>query len=60
MRGVIEGESRPKEFLPRLIALHRQGRFPFERMIRRFSLAEINAAVAAGERGEAVKPALAM
>lgn len=60
VRGVVEGESRPKEFLPRLIALHRQGRFPFERMIRRFPLAEINAAVAASERGEAVKPVLVM
>lgn len=57
---MVEGESRPKEFLPRPIAPHRQGRFPFERMIRRLPLAAIDEAVAASERGEAVKPVLVM
>ena len=60
VRGVIEGESRPDEFLPRLIALQAQGRFPFERMLRRYPFAEINAALAASERGEVVKPILVM
>ena len=60
IRGVIEGESRPEEFLPHLIALHAQGRFPFERMLRRYAFADINAALAASERGEVVKPVLAM
>lgn len=60
IRGVIEGESRPEEFLPRLIALHREGRFPFERMIRHYAFADINAAMAASERGEVVKAVLRM
>ncbi len=60
VRGVIEGESRPAEFLPRLIALHREGRFPFERMIRHYPFAEINAALTASERGEAIKAVLLM
>ena len=60
VRGVIEGESRPDEFLPRLIALHAQGRFPFERMLRRYPFADINVALAASERGEVVKPVLMM
>ena len=60
VRGVIEGESRPDDFLPRLIALHREGRFPFARMIRHYPFAEINAALAASERGDAIKPVLLM
>ena len=60
VRGVIEGESRPAEFLPRLIALHRQGRFPFDRMLRHYRFKEINAAMAAAERGEVIKPVLVM
>ena len=60
VRGVIEGESRPAEFLPRLIALHAAGRFPFDRMLTRFAFAEINAAIDAAERGAVVKPVLVM
>jgi aryl-alcohol dehydrogenase len=60
VRGVIEGESRPDEFLPHLIALHAQGRFPFERMLRRYPFAEINAAMADAEAGRVIKPVLVM
>jgi len=60
VRGVIEGESRPSEFLPRLIALHAQGRFPFDRMLRRYPFSEINAALADSESGNVVKPVLVM
>lgn len=60
VRGVIEGESRPADFLPRLIALHAEGRFPFDRMLRHYRFTEINAALAASERGEVVKPVLVM
>lgn len=55
-KGLLEGAAweaaRP--------AICRTLGLPFERMIRRFPLAEINAAVAASERGEAVKPVLVM
>jgi aryl-alcohol dehydrogenase len=60
VRGVIEGESRPAEFLPRLIALHAQGRFPFDRMLHRYAFVDINAAMEASERGEVIKPVLVM
>jgi aryl-alcohol dehydrogenase len=60
VRGVIEGESRPDEFLPRLIELHARGRFPFERMLRAYPFAEINAAMADSEAGRVIKPVLVM
>lgn len=58
IRGVIEGESIPDVFIPRLIALHRQGRFPMERMMRNYPFERINEAMDAAERGEVIKPVL--
>jgi aryl-alcohol dehydrogenase len=60
VRGVIEGESRPDEFLPHLIALHAQGRFPFERMQHRYQFADINTALDDAEHGRVVKAVLVM
>jgi aryl-alcohol dehydrogenase len=60
VRGVSLGNSRPQELVPILIELNRQGRFPFERLIRRYPLAQINDAVADSESGRTVKPVLVM
>lgn len=56
--GIMEGDSDPQTFIPELIAAHRQGRFPFDRLVRKFPLAEINDAIAAQARGECVKVVL--
>lgn len=58
LHGVLEGDAVPGVLIPRLIDLYRRGRFPFDRMIRRYPLAEINAAVADAETGATVKPIL--
>lgn len=63
MRGItihssIEGDSDPAIMIPRLIELHRAGRLPFDRMIRRFEFEAINEAVLASKTGEVVKPVL--
>lgn len=58
IKGIIEGDSDPDEFIPELIALHRAGRFPFEKLIKTFPLAAINEAVDAQHRGECVKAVL--
>ena len=60
VRGIIEGDSIPKLFIPTLIELYLQGRFPFDRLIAYYPLEQINEAVAASERGEVVKPVLRM
>src|SRR3989344_3323192 len=49
---VIEGGRDPQTFIPELIAHHAAGRFPFDRLIKTFPLAEINEALAAQARGE--------
>jgi aryl-alcohol dehydrogenase len=56
VRGIVEGDSRPDVFIPQLIELQRQGRFPFEKLIRFYDFADINQAVEDAERGIALKP----
>jgi len=56
--GIMEGDSDPQNFIPELIAHHRAGRFPFDRLVRTYPLAEINAAIAAQARGDCVKVVL--
>ena len=56
LRGILAGDSVPDVFIPQLIALYRQGRFPFDRLIRFYTLADINQALADSEAGIAIKP----
>lgn len=58
IRGVCEGDSVPEIFIPQLIELYRQGRFPFDRMIKNYSFEEINEACSDAKGGITVKPVL--
>jgi len=58
VRGIIEGDSVPTTFIPALIELWRAGRFPFDKLIQFYSLAEINEAVEASESGRVFKPVI--
>lgn len=56
VRGIVQGDSVPDEFIPRLIDLHHAGRFPFDRFITRYDFARINEAVSDQAAGTVVKP----
>ncbi|WP_221585918.1 NAD(P)-dependent alcohol dehydrogenase [Microbacterium sp. G2-8] len=56
LQMIIEGDSVPQVFIPRLIELWKQGRFPFDKLIREFPIGEIDEAFAASARGEVIKP----
>jgi aryl-alcohol dehydrogenase len=43
-----------------LIELHREGRFPFDRMVKFYSLGEINTAIADSLEGRTIKPIVRM
>ncbi|HYB43409.1 MAG TPA: NAD(P)-dependent alcohol dehydrogenase [Candidatus Methylomirabilis sp.] len=58
LRGIIEGDSVPGEFIPTLIELFRQGRFPFDRLERFYPFRRINEAAADSLAGDTVKPIL--
>jgi len=56
--GIIEGDSDLDGFIPELIALHRQGFFPFDRLVSTFPLSQINEAIAAQHAGQCIKAVL--
>jgi aryl-alcohol dehydrogenase len=56
LSGVVEGDADPQSFVPELIAMYRDGRFPFHRLVKTFPFSEINAAIHASETGEVIKP----
>jgi aryl-alcohol dehydrogenase len=58
--GIVEGSSDPKRLVPQLISLYREGKFPFDRLIRYYPFSAINEAVSDAERGSAIKPVLRM
>jgi aryl-alcohol dehydrogenase len=58
LRVVVEGKAVPRSFIPRLIKLYRNGQLPVDRLVTRFSLDEINDAIAATQRGDVVKAVL--
>jgi aryl-alcohol dehydrogenase len=60
VRGIVGGDSVPGVLFPRLIALWRQGRFPFDRLVQTFDFDNINEAAESAERGDVIKPVLRM
>jgi aryl-alcohol dehydrogenase len=60
VRGVIQGDSVPKQFIPQLVDHIAAGRFPIERLITYYDLADINRAAEDSARGAAIKPVLRM
>jgi aryl-alcohol dehydrogenase len=60
LMGALQGESRPKRFIPELLALYRAGRFPFDRMIKTYALDQINQAMHDAHAGHVLKPVLRM
>ena len=51
LRGIVEGQSIPDVFLPRLIELWRQGRFPVDRLMTYYSFEDIDRAARDAEEG---------
>ncbi|MEJ0025040.1 MAG: NAD(P)-dependent alcohol dehydrogenase [Rhizomicrobium sp.] len=60
LRGILEGDAVPDRFIPALIELHRQGRFPFEKLVKVYELADINQAARDSESGKTIKPVIRM
>ncbi|HKI41840.1 MAG TPA: NAD(P)-dependent alcohol dehydrogenase [Mycobacterium sp.] len=58
IRGIVEGDADPQTFIPYLLDLHGQGKFPFDKLITTMPLAQINEAVEAQHRGEVLKAVL--
>lgn len=60
VRGVVEGDSDPQVFIPRLAELVRCGELPLEKVVTRFVLDDFGDAWTAAKTGAAVKPVVVM
>jgi aryl-alcohol dehydrogenase len=60
VRGVIQGDSVPQTFIPQLVDYMMAGRFPLERMVTFYDLADINRAAAESSAGKTIKPVIRM
>jgi aryl-alcohol dehydrogenase len=58
VRGIVEGDSRPELFLPALVRLWQQGRFPVDRLVRTYDFDEIEHAARDAGAGRVVKAVL--
>ncbi|HEV2303729.1 MAG TPA: NAD(P)-dependent alcohol dehydrogenase [Stellaceae bacterium] len=58
LRGVVQGDSRPRAFIPRLVDLYTAGKFPIDRLVAQYDFADINRAAADAASGRAIKPVL--
>jgi aryl-alcohol dehydrogenase len=58
LRGTMGGHINPTVFIPRLLDLHAQGRFPVDRLVKNYPFAEVNTAIADSLSGATIKPVL--
>jgi aryl-alcohol dehydrogenase len=56
--GIIEGESKPDLFIPALVELYMHGRFPFDKLVKFYTLDQINQAAEDSEKGVTIKPVI--
>ncbi|HBF75807.1 MAG TPA: aryl-alcohol dehydrogenase, partial [Lactobacillus sp.] len=60
VRGVLQGSSLPKLFIPKLIKLYQDGQFPFDKLVKFYDLADVNEAIEDSKSGKVIKPILVM
>ena len=58
VKGIIEGGSDPQQFIPRLIALHQDGKFPIEKLICFYDFEQLVKAMDDAKAGKVVKAVL--
>lgn len=57
---VVEGDSVPQIFIPKLIKLYQSGKFPFDRLLTFYDFKDINRAMKDSLSGKTIKPVLCM
>lgn len=57
-KGICEGDADPAEFIPVMVDLFMEGRFPFDKLCNFYEFDQINAAVADQHSGKSIKAIL--
>ncbi|KQT64384.1 MULTISPECIES: NAD(P)-dependent alcohol dehydrogenase [unclassified Aureimonas] len=60
LMGIVEGESNSDVFIPILIDLYAQGKFPFDKLVTFYAFDEINEAIHDSKTGKTIKPIVRM
>lgn len=60
LKGILGGDAAPRLFLPMLMAQWRAGRFPFDRLVKRYAFEDIATAFDDVRAGATIKPILMM
>ena len=55
VKGICEGDADPQEFIPTLVDLYLENKFPFDKLCQQFPFEKINEAVAAQHSGKCIK-----
>jgi aryl-alcohol dehydrogenase len=53
---IVQGSSVPQVFIPKLVELWKEGRFPIDKLMRNYALEDINQAFVDSASGEVIKP----
>ncbi|KAL3420022.1 alcohol dehydrogenase (AreB protein) [Phlyctema vagabunda] len=53
--GLVEGDSVPQEFIPKLVSLHKSGEFPLEKLVSIYSIKDLDQALEDMSNGKNVK-----
>jgi aryl-alcohol dehydrogenase len=56
--GVVEGDTIPKLFIPKLIEYYQRGKFPFDKLIAFCRINQLNEAMDDMLRGKTIKPVI--
>lgn len=57
-KTVVQGSSVPQVFIPRLVQLWKDGKFPIDKLIQHYSLEDINQGFADSASGAVIKPVI--
>lgn len=58
MKGFIEGNSVPKLFIPKLVKYFKNGKFPIDKLVKKYDFEDINQAFKDSHEGKVIKPIL--
>lgn len=60
IKGVIEGDAVPQLFIPKLIDFYRNGRFPFDKLVKFYDFEDVTQAFEDSKNGSTIKPIIVM